>query len=67
MTLRELRKRVNATPTAFDDVEVKVWLPGSFISLNNMSEGDGIRMYRPKYVLMLEGNIDPGSALSDRN
>jgi len=61
MTLRELRKLVEATPSKHDDVEVKVWLPGSTIRLNAM--GKGLRLYEGN--LIMEGNVDPGSALMD--
>lgn len=59
MTLGELRKMVAAQPPVFDHFEVKVWLPGSRITLNASFLSDP----NDGAVLMIEGNVDHGSAL----
>jgi len=43
------------------DYEVKVWLPGSTITL-----GPGLMPLMPRHpnTVLIEGNLDPGSALS---
>ncbi len=62
MNLRELRAIVDRFPPSagYDEVEIKVWLPGSTISLSAMAGGF---MHRGTQLL-LEGNVDDGSALS---
>lgn len=58
MTLRELRDKLNdAIPPEWLDREVKVWLPGSTIRLN------GRPFTHPKGFVVIEGNLDEGSAL----
>lgn len=60
MTLGELRAIVNRyPPSELDGCEVKVWLPGSTIRLDLMGQGF---MQRGTWLL-LEGNVDEGSAL----
>lgn len=59
MTLKELRAMVAAQPPIFDHCEIKVWLPGSRISLNASFLSD----YRDPMVMLIEGNVDHGSAL----
>lgn len=76
LTLKQLRALVEAQPRANDDLEVKVWLPGSTISLEfgggKMMGMVGARrphQFRdsnkigPGDVLLIEGNLDEGSAL----
>jgi len=58
MNLKQLRDHLATIPTKYDALEVKVWLPGSTIRLSPM-------MTEPYYgQILIEGNIDPGSALS---
>lgn len=56
MKIRELKKALAELGPGADEMEIKVWLPGSRITLN------GPIMAAPKY-LMIEGNVDEGSAL----
>lgn len=60
MTLGELRALVASEPIENDNREVKIWLPGSTISLIL----NGTMIARGPSVLMIEGNIDSGSALT---
>lgn len=64
ITLKQLREMVAAQPAANDHLEVKIWLPGSTLSLEfnsgRMLEGKAIR--KPE-AIMIEGNLDEGSAL----
>jgi hypothetical protein len=63
MTIRELKRILNAiTLPESQDLEVKVWLPGSTISLSAMGASGMMRRGR---VLLIEGNIDDGSALME--
>lgn len=57
MTLKELRALVTDAPASLDNLEVKVWLPGSRISLSG-------QLGRLNDVVIIEGNVDPGSALA---
>jgi len=57
MTLQQLREHLAHVPTKYDDLEVKVWLPGTTIRLTPMK----VEPYHGN--ILLEGNIDPGSAL----
>jgi hypothetical protein len=59
MTLGELKALVNAEPTSNDRLEVKAWLPGSYISL----VGANKTLIRKGGWLLIEGNLDEGSAL----
>jgi hypothetical protein len=59
MTLKELREHLAKVPAGLDGLEIKVWLPGSTISLSPMS------VERKGFLLLLEGNVDPGSALGE--
>lgn len=43
---------------AKDNDEIKVWLPGSTISLSNV--------FSAQAGVLIEGNVDPGSALDIR-
>jgi hypothetical protein len=58
MTLKELRQLLATEPLENDNLEIKVWLPGSTISLR------GATMIHRGKTLMIEGNVDPGSALA---
>lgn len=60
MTVDDLRKTVAEIPTETPgNTEIKVWLPGSLISL-------GVHIFKHyKGMLAIEGNIDRGSALDD--
>jgi hypothetical protein len=60
MTLGELRQLLATEPPVSDNLEVKVWLPGSTLSLSH----NGSMILRGD-VLMIEGNIDPGSLLHE--
>lgn len=60
MTLGELRAIVGRFEQAHDGTEVKVWLPGSRISLNEMGN---LGLMPKDGVLLIEGNVDEGSAL----
>lgn len=59
MTRRELQALLATEPKETLDLEVKIWLPGSKISLTKTPT-----MMRNGNLLMIEGNVDPGSALS---
>jgi hypothetical protein len=61
MKLRQLRELIARATEESLDKEIKVWLPGSTIRLDEKS---GIFEYHG--MLCLEGNLDPGSALADR-
>lgn len=64
MTLKELREYLARVPATFDDLEVKVWLPGSTISVDEMMAiGSCKNTDGKRSLLLLEGNVDPGSAL----
>lgn len=78
MTLGELRRLVATMPLAEDATEVKVWLPGSRISLRPQRDfilydpgRAGATGYTPGAasfaaqgrVLMIEGGLDDGSVL----
>lgn len=60
MTLNELKTLLDSEPPENGGREVKVWLPGSRISLGTPAG----TMIRQGDVLMIEGNVDAGSALS---
>lgn len=57
MTLKQLREHLAKVPEKYDDLQVKVWLPGSTIRLGPML----VEPYHGN--ILLEGNVDPGSAL----
>lgn len=57
MTIAELRKIVEAWPRDAEQDKVQVWLPGSRIDLCG-------KLFKSKAgTVLLEGNIEPGSAL----
>jgi hypothetical protein len=58
VTARELIAMLAAEPAENLDREIKVWLPGSRINL------DGKGFIRLGNVLLIEGNVEEGSALS---
>lgn len=58
MTLKELQELLNSESKSNENLEVKVWLPGSTIRLSGQET-----MIRRGNILMVEGNVDPGSAL----
>jgi hypothetical protein len=60
MTVKELREHLAKVPHQYDNTEIKVWLPGSTIRLAPMK----VEPYHGN--ILIEGNIDPGSALEDR-
>ena len=65
MKLSDLRKLVANQPAAHDDYEVKVWLPGSKITICGPT-GEAPKEFMLRHdarLLMLEGNVDAGSAL----
>jgi hypothetical protein len=55
-TVRELRSSLMQVPEAEADSEVKVWLPGSRITLS-------AALMRVQGQWLIEGNVDAGSAL----
>ena len=64
MTLGELKRLVSMyTSPESDNLEVKVWLPGSTIRLSPMSSISGL--LRRGDTLLIEGNVDPGSMLGE--
>ncbi len=62
MTISELRQALDAVPAHEASTEVKIWLPGSLIRLASVM---GVRSNKLSVepVLMIEGNVDSGSAL----
>ncbi len=62
MKIKELRAALAALPSDSDDSELEVWLPGSTIRLNLFGKGVFIRR---NGKLMIEGNVNPGSALDE--
>lgn len=55
MTVKDLRDSLALLGPGHDNKPVKVWLPGSKIALHQMMKiGDSI---------LIEGNVEPGSAL----
>lgn len=54
MTVKELIGQLQKLP---QDKPVKVWLPGSTISLSSAFDSDR------KGLVLIEGNVDEGSAL----
>jgi hypothetical protein len=59
MTVSELRKRLLLLERDFDDFEVVVWLPGSYVKLSGPPVVYPIGGTR----VIIEGNLEPGSAL----
>lgn len=64
MTLGQLRAMVAAEPESNDKLPVKIWLPGSTISIGDAPLGGiSINFIRRGSELLIEGNVDPGSVL----
>lgn len=66
MTLKELKYRLSALPAELDACEVKVWLPGSRISLSGVPSRHDLDMAGKNKIapiVILEGNLDEGSNL----
>jgi hypothetical protein len=61
LSARQLRTIIDAVKPEDLDREVKVWLPGSTISL----EFNGGKPLTRKDCFIIEGNVDPGSALME--
>jgi hypothetical protein len=59
MTIKKLRDLLALLGAGHDGREIKVWLPGTTISLS-----DSI-VFSSKHGIIVEGNVDPGSALSE--
>jgi hypothetical protein len=59
MTLAKLREHLAKIPDQYLGYEVKVWLPGTLVSLSPM------KMEPYHGNLLLEGNVDRGSALAE--
>jgi hypothetical protein len=57
MTGRELLDMLTAEPPENLAYEIKVWLPGSRISLNGV-------LFKRGNAMLIEGNLDEGSVLS---
>ena len=57
MTVASLRAALAQLGPGHDDRVVKAWLPGSYITL-----ADAVLVHGGD-VLLIEGNLDPGSAL----
>lgn len=60
MKVQELRAALSELTPDADHLDIKVWLPGSTISLG----GKFMAATKPN-TLLIEGNIDPGSALDN--
>jgi hypothetical protein len=58
MTVKQLREHLAKVPSKYDDLKIKVWLPGSTIRLSPML----VEPYHGN--ILIEGNVDPGSALT---
>lgn len=64
MTIKELLRLAQAENDAgHGDMEVKVWLPGSTIRLEYSDTMFSRRTGCSDNVRLIEGNLDPGSAL----
>ncbi len=64
MRIKELKAALAALDRGHDEMEIEVWLPGSTIRLGYDPAGKGIATFlRRNGKLMIEGNINPGSAL----
>lgn len=61
-TVRQLRDALRALPSTADDLEVRVWLPGSLITLYAPNGGPPAMLVTSD-VVRIEGNIVPGSVL----
>lgn len=55
-TVKQLREALAKIPSAHDNLEVEVWLPGSYIALSAM-------WISGRNSYLIEGNLKPGSAL----
>jgi hypothetical protein len=58
VTVKELRESLAEFGEAYDNCEVDVWLPGSYIQLECVLRPSGDKV-------LIEGNLRPGSALGD--
>lgn len=56
-TVKQLKAALANLPPGLDEAEVKIWLPGSHISLSPFV------LVRSDKRVLIEGNVDPGSAL----
>jgi hypothetical protein len=68
MKVGELRARLDKVPTAYDDLEVCVWLPGSRLTLDSwigFARDHGNPRLEHKTLILVEGSIEPGSLLGD--
>lgn len=63
-TVKQLREALAALKPADDGLEVRVWLPGSEIYLSGPS-GQPVTPFYHKGMVMIEGNLAPGSALAE--
>lgn len=59
MTLGQLKALLAAEPPEHDGKEIEVWLPGSTIQL----AGENGTLIARGDKLLIEGNLNPGSAL----
>lgn len=55
MKLKDIKKFIEDHPEIDPETDVKVWIPGSRISLKNFMPGKGL--------ILIEGNIDKDSVL----
>ena len=68
MRVKELKAALNVLGPGFDEMDVEVWMPGSTIRLGYDPAGNGIATFlRRGGKLMIEGNVNPGSALDYPN
>lgn len=68
MKLSDLKRAVLMIEDGHDDKEVKVWLPGSTISLGeNFMLNLGVPIEHKSGAILIEGNIDQGSAILKRS
>jgi hypothetical protein len=58
MTIGELREALAKIDSVYNDRDVKVWLPGSRISLSGWIIPSG-----NEHDFLIEGNVDDGSAI----
>lgn len=72
MKLKELKAVCAAAPASWDELDVDVWLPGTYIELAHVKNVPAERHLvkvtsrlngQTRETLILEGNVRPGSAL----